>query len=124
MNPTRDELEAAIADLARLKAEHAPILKQIAGDANMAAETRQMLIEHLYEEEDEHVQAMQGLRDRPPLSGGAAGAPSPSPSLSVGSLRPAQPRTTSLGELRAPLPPLGSAGGLPPGTTVGTLRPY
>lgn len=118
----RDELRGAVEALAALKAEHAPILRQIAGDAGMRPETRQLLIEHLYEEEDEHVQAMLGLRAAPPLAGDAAAVAAAGPQLSVGVLRPADPPRTQLGSLRPPQAPYGSGPGLPPGCTVGSLR--
>lgn len=122
MPDERDELRGAIEALAALKAEHGPILRQIAGDTGMRPETRQLLIEHLYEEEEEHVQAMLGLRAAPPLAGEAAAAPAGGSRLSVGDLRPAEPPRTQLGSLRPPQPPYGSGAGLPTGCTVGSLR--
>ena len=114
-------LDAAIDSLARVKDEHRVILRQIAADTGMAPETRTSLIDHLYEEEDEHVAEIQGL-----LAGGpGAGGPAPMSQkdssqragLTVGSLR-AEP---------APIRPVSAAiGGVPAGgaapLSVGSLR--
>ena len=47
------DLNGAIAGMQALKAEHAPILAQLARDPGMAPETRALLVTHLLEEEDE-----------------------------------------------------------------------
>jgi hypothetical protein len=46
-------LEGAIAGMQALKSEHAPILAQLARDVGMSPETRELLVAHLLEEEDE-----------------------------------------------------------------------
>lgn len=115
-------LDAAIDSLARVKDEHRVILRQIAGDPGMAPETRTSLIDHLYEEEDEHVAEIQGLLTgtSPSAAPAAASAQGMAPraGLTVGSLR-AEP---------APIRPVSAAvGGAPasgPGRlSVGSLRP-
>ena len=121
-------LDAAIDSLARVKAEHRPILAQIAGDPGMAPDTRASLIEHLYAEEDEHVAEIQGLLGAG--SGASPGStPPPSPTSSsqdADSVR----RGLTVGSLRAepaPIrPPRASASGLAArgsnSLSVGSLR--
>lgn len=96
----------ALAGLAALKDEHRPLLAQIARDAGMSPQTREMLLLHLNEEEEERIGQAVAL-----LGGGAgaaAGVADRAPRLTVGSLRE-QPG----GE---PLQPLA------PRATVGCLR--
>lgn len=92
-------LQAAIEKLASAKAEHRAILQKIAADPGMSPDTRRTLIEHLWQEEDEHVRriaALAGGVELPATSptGGDA------PRLTVGSLRPEPPVGPSLGSLR------------------------
>ena len=100
-----DSLQDAVAELAKVKAEHRGILRTVAADPGMAPETRATLIDHLYDEEDEHLAEIQAMSQ----GGGAAapqgGAPSAGRasqrSLTVGSLRSNEPpRTPHLGSLR------------------------
>lgn len=99
-----DSLQDAVADLAKVKAEHRGILRTLASDPGMAPETRATLIDHLYDEEDEHlaeIQAMsQGAPAAPSAPGSATGRAAQR-SLTVGSLRCNEPpRTPNLGSLR------------------------
>jgi hypothetical protein len=84
MGPGATTLVAAIDELAAVKAEHRRILVQIAGDPGMTPETRRTLLEHLYDEEDEHVRHIAALAGAGGGSGGGGGAGR----LTVGSLRP------------------------------------
>lgn len=98
----------ALAGLAALKDEHRPLVAQIARDAGMSPQTREMLLLHLNEEEEERIGQAVAL-----LGGGAgasagAGSLDRAPRLTVGSLRE-QPG----GEALQPLAP---------GATVGCLR--
>ena len=78
-------LEDALAALSALKAEHRPLLAQIARDPGMAPETREMLLLHLNEEEEERIGQAQTLAGGGGRSGGAGGRGEPR--LTVGSLR-------------------------------------
>lgn len=113
-----DPLQDAIAELAKLKNEHRGILSKISSDPGMNPETRRILVDHLYEEEDEQMSAILALQ-----TGGGAATPaapaaagSPSGALTVGSLRPRPSAKPILGSLR-PTPDLASGPG-----TVGSLR--
>lgn len=124
--PEPASLDAAIAHMVKLKNEHRPILSRIAGDPGMSIETRRVLIEHLYEEEDEHMAEIAALRAQDGGAGvasapSAAGATETGPALTVGSLRPTGAPGPSLGSLRreTPWPHAQKRGG-----TVGSLRPY
>ncbi len=77
-------LQAMVQHLADLKAEHRPIVARIAADAGMEPATRALLVEHLAEEEDEHVA---GLLARAAAAPGGEGAGRPA-RLTVGALRP------------------------------------
>lgn len=123
------DLTQSIEQLARLKDEHRPILRQVAADPGMSPETRAALVEHLYEEEDEHVAEMTALAQRGGGGGGASDAPasrsrtrSPRTSgLSVGSLRPgAGAEPSQVGSLRPEYP--GPRRTIAGGTVSGTLR--
>ncbi len=98
--------DAALSKLAALKAEHRPILEQIAADPGMAPETRRTLLVHLMEEEDEYVAAAIGgappqkASGTPAPAGPAAITSSPGRSYTVGSMRPAAPVSLTLGSLR------------------------
>ena len=90
-------LPDAVAKLAATKAEHRKILQQVAGDPGMTPETRRTLIEHLYQEEDEHVRKIAAL------AGGEAAdeaAGEHRPGLTVGSLRREAAPGVRLGSLR------------------------
>jgi hypothetical protein len=100
-----------IAKLAALKAEHRPILEQIAADPGMAAETRRTLLVHLMEEEDEYVAAALGgasagpAPKTPTIGEPASTTSAPSTgatgrAFTVGSLRVAAPASLTLGSLR------------------------
>jgi hypothetical protein len=116
----QDDLKAQIDHLRALKEEHAPLLSMIAGDPGMSADVRRALVEHIYEEEDEHMTKLAAL------TGGGAGSTPPAPAaaahpaaapnrgLSVGSLRVdhPSPSPTSVGSLRAASPHGGSVGSL------------
>lgn len=124
--PEPASLDNAIAHMVKLKNEHRPILSRIAGDPGMSIETRRILIEHLYEEEDEHMAEISALRVQDNAAGGATEPPPTSaadagPTLTVGSLRPTGAHGPSLGNLRrsTPWPHAQKRGG-----TVGSLRPY
>lgn len=67
-----------IAKLAATKAEHRPILMQVSADAGMSPETRQQLVAHVLEEEDELIANLQAQ------SADAA----PTRAWTVGPLRP------------------------------------
>ena len=118
------DLTQSIEQLARLKDEHRPILRQVAADPGMAPETRAALVEHLYEEEDEHVAEMVALAKggAAPAAAAPKGRRSPHTSaLSVGSLRPgAGSEPTAVGSLRAEHPAPGRT--IPGGTVSGALR--
>ena len=91
-------LPDAVARLAATKAEHRKILSTISADAGMAPETRRTLIEHLCQEEDEHVRkiaALAGGGAHPPVEGGED-----RPGLTVGSLRREAAPGPRLGSLR------------------------
>ncbi|MCO5166023.1 MAG: hypothetical protein M9894_06605 [Planctomycetes bacterium] len=83
-------LAAAIEGLIAAKAEHRKILQEVAADPGMTPATRQTLIDHLWVEEDEHVQRIAALAR-------GAGTTPASRGFTVGSLR----------EEPAPAPPLG-----------------
>ena len=93
--PGASGLEGAISGMQALKAEHAPILAQIARDPGMSPETRATLIAHLLEEEDEKLAAIAaeaGVRARGPARGASAppaGRGAHPARLTVGSLRDA-----------------------------------
>jgi hypothetical protein len=98
-------LPDAVAKLAATKAEHRKILQTVAGDPGMAPETRQTLIEHLYQEEDEQVRRIASLLG----GGGGATESAPGeggddrPTLTVGSLRREALPGPRLGSLRPEL---------------------
>ncbi len=101
------DVESEIQKLNALREEHAPIEARIRSDAGMAEETRRVLLEHLQEEEDEHLQriASENPSAAAKLSGELTPATPPAkPGASVGSLRPAVSRTPasrgSVGSLR------------------------
>jgi hypothetical protein len=96
-------LEQAIARLTTLKQEHGPLLATIAADPGMEPATREKLIAHLYEEEDE---ALARIRAAASARAAPSGAAAPSTRLSVGSLRV------------DPAPPPGAS----PSIRVGSLR--
>lgn len=90
-------IDDAIDALKAVKAEHRGILEAVSLDPGMTPETRWTLIEHLYEEEEEHLERMSALvRSEPAPAGAAAPASSPPAGpdatgrlrLTVGSLRP------------------------------------
>lgn len=105
------ELHEEIAKLQALKQEHASLLHHIVADAGMNPDLRRHLVEHIHEEEDEHVAkiaaltAGQGeLGAHAPVSQPAPAAPS---GLTVGSLRPSPPSGEgpgSVGSLRLSAP--------------------
>jgi hypothetical protein len=99
-----NDLNQAIGELERLKAEHAPLLRRILGDAGMAGDLKQSLVEHIYEEEEERIAEIAALTTGPRPT---ASPPPARPGLSVGSLRSRAPHPagTSVGSLRATLPP-------------------
>ena len=114
------DLSAELLTLAKLKEEHEPLLAMIQADGGMKPETRRVLVEHIYEEEEERLQKIAALR------GTGAAAPVPEPAaasgrrgLTVGSLMMVQTHT-AVGSLRPPSRPLRAS----PGLTVGSLRPY
>lgn len=98
-----DPLQDAVSALQNIKSEHRELLDRIAGDEGMAGETRRALIQHVLEEEDEHVQEIQGLV---PREGEAREPDQPvrrAGRLSIGSLRrdpPPNPGPGSVGSLR------------------------
>jgi len=118
--PEPQSLEEAIANMVRLKNEHRPILTRIAGDPGMSIETRRVLIEHLYEEEDEHMTEIAALRSQAEAAPAAPSTPH-ALRLTVGALRPTGAARAALGSLRrvTPWPHAQKHGG-----SVGTLRPY
>lgn len=89
-------LSAAVDALVALKAEHRKILHDVVSDPGMAPETRLTLVEHLYEEEDEHVARIAALAGASPAPA-SADAPR---GLTVGSLRSDTTTTVTLGSLR------------------------
>lgn len=112
---TRGDLASEVAALQALKAEHAPILAQIAADPGMGAETRALLIAHLYEEEDERVARIAAL-------GGGVGGGVDLALAEGGSTGPGpRPTALSVGSLRAPEPTAGIAPAAS-GLSVGSLR--
>lgn len=90
-------LEGGLQKLAATRAEHRRILQTILADGGMALGTRQTLIEHLLQEEDEQMVRLTGLAGGAPSPAGAGDAPTPR--LTVGSLRP-QADAARLGSLR------------------------
>ncbi|MGB0678690.1 MAG: hypothetical protein ACPGUV_03405 [Polyangiales bacterium] len=90
--PTQTDLADAIAHLVALKEEHAPILQQIVSDTGMHAATRETLVAHLREEEDEALQVIvRAHASAQDSTSTAASARPAAPRLSVGSLRGDQP---------------------------------
>lgn len=85
----------AVARLAHLKAEHRGLVRRIAADPGMTPETRTALLEHVAEEEEEAVAALQALV-------GDASPGAPEQGLTVGSLRSEEPiaATSGVGSLR------------------------
>lgn len=83
----------AASQLAELRAEHQPIERAILADPGMRPATRDLLMAHLQEEEQEWQAEIERLSPGP-----EAGVPR----LTVGSLRPADPFTGggSVGSLR------------------------
>jgi len=81
---TPSSLSEAVARLQALRAEHRELAATIASDPGMAPETRQALLTHLRDEEDERISTVARLTGaaRPD-----AAAPSPRGGLTVGSLR-------------------------------------
>lgn len=98
-------LGEAIQQMQAVKTEHRGILNKVASDPGMDPKTRWALIEHLYDEEDEHLEHIAGLHSQAG-AGSAPAAPSQSPSpsgLTVGSLRRLPPPSSgsgSVGSLR------------------------
>lgn len=80
-------LRAMVQHLADLKAEHRPIVARIAADAGMEPSTRALLLEHLAEEEDEHVAGLLARAAAAPDAGGTGPGGRPV-RLTVGALRP------------------------------------
>lgn len=80
-------LQAMVQHLADLKAEHRPIVARIAADAGMEPATRAVLLEHLAEEEDEHVAGLLARASAAPDTGGPGPGGRPV-RLTVGALRP------------------------------------
>lgn len=87
-------LGEAISALIATKAEHRRILMQIAADPGMTPETRRALIDHLYSEEDEHVQRIASLAGKGP------GTVEHLDGFTVGSLRVEGQPPARLGSLR------------------------
>ena len=107
MNADKTSVEAEIEKLNALREEHAPIEERIRSDAGMAPETRRVLLEHLHEEEQEHLERI------------ARESPEAAAKLS-GQLTPVSPRVrtgATVGSLRRPV----STAPAPRGT-VGSLR--
>lgn len=110
MTENSKPLDQAIRDLQAVKQEHRGILAKVATDPGMTAETRWALIEHLYDEEDEHVAELIQLSGQPsPGAAPTANAPtvdarSLRAGLTVGSLRrdltPPKPGAGTVGSLR------------------------
>jgi hypothetical protein len=93
------DLAELVEHMQALKAEHRELVTLIGSDAGMAPETRQALLAHLMEEEDELVQRIAAATPR----AGRAGSVQPTgrPRLSVGSLRAEEPVASGrLGSLR------------------------
>ena len=109
----------AVARLQSLRAEHSPLLSQIAGDPGMTPATRLALLEHLRQEEDERLAQIAALAGASRAASAPAGTtpppPAPSSGLTVGSLRSP---VTGGGSLRASAAAPRVAGG----GTVGSLR--
>jgi hypothetical protein len=80
-------LEGGLQKLVATRAEHKRILQTILADGGMALGTRQALIEHLLQEEDEQLARLTGLTGGggSPVAGVADAS---APALTVGSLRP------------------------------------
>lgn len=106
-------LDGAIAGMQALKAEHAPILAQLARDAGMSPETRVLLVAHLLEEEDEKLATIAAAaKGRTTGAAGSSQGGSSGARLTIGSLRmtssdaqplgpnPASPTTRTVGSLR------------------------
>lgn len=106
MPPGRaSDLRGLVEQLQQLKDEHRELLRVIGGDAGMAPETRQALLAHLLEEEDE-LMARIAAASAPGADAPAPGAGAPAcgpraPRLTVGSLRrELAPAVAGLGSLR------------------------
>ncbi|MDF1662798.1 MAG: hypothetical protein P1V97_13560 [Planctomycetota bacterium] len=101
-------LGEAIQQMQAVKEEHRGILNKVASDPGMDPETRWALIEHLYDEEDEHLEHIAGLHSQgsagQSLPQQSQGTPAPSSGLTVGSLRSPcglpQSASGSVGSLR------------------------
>lgn len=105
-------LEAAVSRLLELRREHAPILQKILADPGMAAATRELLVTHLQEEEDQKLAVIAQLSAATAQSlqnGGSTAGASPAgatgAALTVGALLRLDPAPASHGS-----------------GTVGTLR--
>lgn len=89
-------LGEAINELIATKAEHRRILMEIAADPGMSPETRRTLIDHLYSEEDDHMQKIAALAGETPATLGTEHQAG----FTVGSLRVEAAPPTRLGSLR------------------------
>ncbi len=86
---------ARLRALLDLRAEHRGLLRQVLADTGMSAETRVELVEHLVEEEDEHLTALAAAL-------GLEGAAEPAGPEKAGASGPTPPRFEGVGSLRPP----------------------
>jgi len=102
-------IETLTAKLNALREEHRPIVQQLQADVRMEQRTRQMLLEHLYEEEEEIEAKIVSLR----LSGQDPATPSNESLPTNGQLQ------LTLGSLRRSPPPWDERVS---NTTLGSMR--
>ena len=105
-----DSVQAVVGELQKVRAEHDALLKTILADGGMGVQTRQVLLTHLRDEEQEHIDTIEGLvgGGGAPAAAAAAGAPAlVRRGLTVGSLRidargdgPLRPGRGTIGSLR------------------------
>ena len=87
-----ESLAARVGELQKVRAEHDALLTHILADAGMGVKTRQVLLTHLRDEEQEHIDEIDAIvaggGARPTATAAASDATSPyGRGLTVGSLR-------------------------------------
>jgi hypothetical protein len=83
-----------VGELQKVRAEHDALLKTILADGGMGVQTRQVLLNHLRDEEQEHIDAIDGL------VGGSSTSTSTSMSTTTSRAADALRRGLSVGSLR------------------------
>lgn len=85
-------LQDRVGELQKVRAEHDALLTHILADGGMAVETRKVLLTHLRDEEQEHIDGIDALvggggAKKAPAPAGTAAASPYDRGLTVGSLR-------------------------------------